>query len=68
MDPRLYSPLALNLMHRHGDSWTRLEPRKAHDPADVDPERGWTNGTIYACPTCDEQVLVVPDSAESSTG
>lgn len=68
MDPRFHSPLSLNLLHRHGDSWMQLESRPTHDPTEVDPERDWTNGTIYACPVCDEQVLVVPEREESTSG
>jgi hypothetical protein len=47
------------LEHRHSDGrWERLEPREAHDPAALDPEKAWEGGRIYACPTCDEQVRV----------
>jgi hypothetical protein len=50
----------LTLRHRHSDgSWSPLEPRpERHDPAELDPERDWPSGQLYACPTCDEQVLV----------
>ena len=48
------------LEHRHADgSWSRLEPRpQHHDPAEHDPERSWSGGQLYVCPTCDEQVIV----------
>ena len=56
----------LRLEHRHSDgSWSELEARPSHhDPADLDPERGWANGKIYACPVCDEQVRVIDPVAE----
>ena len=67
---RFYSN-GLQLEHRHSDgSWERLEHRpQTHDAAEVDPERGWTHGILYACPTCDEQVRVreVDDPAEPPT-
>ena len=55
---------ALRLEHRHSDgSWSPLEPRPSgHDPAELDPERDWAAGRVYACPTCDEQVRVVAAS------
>jgi hypothetical protein len=48
------------LEHRHSDgSWSRLEPRpQHHDAAEHDPERSWSGGKLYVCPTCDEQVMV----------
>ena len=59
MDYGRISELSLGLQHRHSDgSWSPLEPRSSHDPADHDPEREWASGTIYVCPTCDEQVRV----------
>jgi hypothetical protein len=29
-----------------------------HDAADHDPERDWATARIYACTSCDEQVMV----------
>ncbi len=50
----------LRLKHLHGDgTWGTLAPKRAHhDPADHDPERDWAQGRIYACTSCDEQVMV----------
>jgi hypothetical protein len=62
--------LSLRLQHRHEDgSWGSLEPRTPHDPADHDPERGWGQGTTYACTVCDEEVHVstADDPAEPRT-
>jgi hypothetical protein len=60
--------LLFRMEHRHSDgSWSTLEPRPAHhDAAEHDPEAGWADGQIYACPVCDEQVRVrVPDGGGS---
>jgi hypothetical protein len=53
----------LTLRHRHNDgAWSRLEPRPAHhDSAEHDTERSWKDGRIFACTTCDEQVMVAVD-------
>ena len=43
MDYGRLSELTLRVQHRHNDgSWGTLdpEPSAAHDPADLDPERG----------------------------
>jgi hypothetical protein len=60
----------LRLEHQHEDgSWSRLELRPSHhDPAEHDPERGWAQGRIYACTTCDEQVRVRDASSETGPG
>lgn len=57
MDLRLGELL---LQHRHRDgTWGRLEPRPPHhSPAEHDPERHWPEGRLYACTTCEEQVVV----------
>jgi len=62
---RLHMELDLRLQHQHADgSWGTLEPIEPHDAAELDPERGWANGRIYACQTCDEKVRVTPIEAE----
>jgi hypothetical protein len=61
---------ALRIEHRHSDgTWSAFE-RSHHDPADHDPERGWANGHIYSCTTCDEQIRVLPpdDAPVSGSG
>jgi hypothetical protein len=59
---------AIRLEHRHSDgSWSPLQ-RSHHDPADHDPERGWSKGHIYKCTTCDEEVRVVPSDDEPGPG
>ena len=58
----------LMIEHRHNDgSWGKLE-RVHHDVTAHDPEREWAKGKIlYACTTCDEQVLVsIPDEEPSA--
>ena len=54
--------LSLRLEHRHDDgSWATLE-RTPHDAAEHDPERAWSNGQIFSCMKCDEQVRIsLPD-------
>lgn len=58
---------AMRLEHRHNDgSWSPLEPRPSHhDAAELDPERGWANGRIYMCTTCDEEVRVIDESRDA---
>jgi hypothetical protein len=59
MDLARVAELQLRLQHRHDDgTWGSFEPREPHDPAELDPERGWASGTIYKCTACDEEVLV----------
>jgi hypothetical protein len=59
MDQGRMAELLLQLKHRHSDgSWGTLERRPPHDPAELDPEIGWADGTLYACRVCDEQVVV----------
>ncbi len=58
-----------NLEHRHSDgSWSPLQPvHEPHDPAETDPERGWTaKARLFICRSCDEQVRVVQDAGESA--
>jgi hypothetical protein len=57
---QLQAEANLRLRHLHDDgTWGMLTPTPTHhDPADHDPERDWARGRIYACTTCDEQVMV----------
>ncbi len=66
MDQARVREAMMRLEHRHSDgSWSRLEPRpQHHDAADHDPERGWSGGQLYACATCDEQVMVRGGSSD----
>ena len=55
-----YGALAegLRIEHQHADgSWSVMEPRDPHDPADRDPEREWDRGHVYVC-ACGETVRV----------
>jgi hypothetical protein len=59
VDQSRMAELMVRLEHRHSDgTWETLEPRAHHDPADHDPEKGWGDGEVYVCPSCDEQVRV----------
>ena len=60
MDQAQMREAVFRLEHRHSDgSWSPLERRpQHHDAAEHDPERTWTGGQLYACPDCDEQVIV----------
>jgi hypothetical protein len=59
---------SIRLEHRHSDgSWNPLQ-RSHHDPADHDPERGWSRGEIFQCSTCDEEVRVVPTDDAPGSG
>ncbi|HEY6057924.1 MAG TPA: hypothetical protein VIV06_07815 [Candidatus Limnocylindrales bacterium] len=61
----MINPDIVRLLHRHGDSWTRLNPVEHHSPADHDPERDWSRrGRLFRCDSCDEEVLIVPEGAE----
>ena len=55
---RLATLGGLRVEHLHGDRWVRLEPSPDHDSAERDPERGWSQGRIYSCPECTEQIRV----------
>jgi hypothetical protein len=62
---RLHIELDLRVQHRHTDgSWGTFEPREPHSPSQVDQERDWGQGRIYACTTCDERVRITPVDAE----
>ncbi len=60
MDQARFSEALMRVEHRHSDgSWSPLERRpQHHDSAEHDPERTWANTQLYACPACDEQVIV----------
>ena len=64
---RSTSPL-LNVQHRHGDQWVRLEPTPEHDAAEGDAERQWEFGRLFRCTTCDEEVKVDLDWDERTPG
>jgi hypothetical protein len=57
--------LDLRMQHQHADgSWGTLVSREPHSPSELDPERGWADGRLYACTTCDELVRVKPGDEE----
>ncbi len=57
---RLHTELDFRLQHRHGDgSWGTFVP-EPHSPSEVDPERRWANGRIYACTSCPDKVIIAP--------
>jgi hypothetical protein len=58
----------MKLMHWHGgNDWVEMvEGSGDHDVASHDPERSWLKGgRIYRCSKCEEQVAVVPQSADA---
>jgi len=58
MDLLRVGELQLHIQHQHSDgSWADLEARPS-SAADLDPERGWADGMLYACTRCDELVRV----------
>ena len=62
---RLHMELDLRLQHRHGDgAWGTFEPVEPHSPAELDSERQWPNGRLYACTSCDDKVRVTPVEEE----
>ena len=61
MDYGRIQELMLDVQHRHSDgSWGRLEPEASHDPSEKDPEREWSNSTLFRCKTCAEEVRIRP--------
>ena len=61
MDYGRIQELLLDVQHRHSDgSWGTLEPEASHDPTEDDPERGWSNSTLFRCKTCEEEVRIRP--------
>jgi hypothetical protein len=65
MDPRSILT-TYRVEHRHRDgSWGEMvEDRTHHDPAEHDPERGWRDGRRFQCTSCDESVMVRPESPD----
>ncbi len=52
MDYGRIQELLLDVQHRHSDgSWGTLEPETSHDPSENDPEREWSNSTLFRCKT-----------------
>ena len=52
--------------HRHDDgSWATMEPSH-HDPASHDDEAGWSEGVVFVCKGCDEQIRVRRREDEAS--
>ncbi len=57
----MYDYQTVKLMHPHGDQRFPMEEKEPHDPADLDPERGWVPGAkIFRCTGCDQEIVVVP--------
>ena len=56
----------VRIEHQHSDgSWSLMEPREPHDPAEYDPEREWQRGHLYVC-HCGEAVRVTsPGEADA---
>jgi hypothetical protein len=48
------------LEHHHGSGeyHDMFEVSEAHDPAESDPERGWSRGRLYRCSVCEDEVRV----------
>ena len=55
------------LQHGHGNNeWHDMyevssEASPGHDSAGSDPEREWSNGKIYRCSVCEDEIRVVYD-------
>jgi hypothetical protein len=61
----------MKLMHWHGgNEWVEMaEGGGDHGVAAHDPERAWMKAArIFRCTQCEEQVAVVPPSAEMDEG
>ena len=60
----------MTLMHWHGDDeWVEMLEggRGEHGVDSHDPERSWLKGArIFRCSKCEEQVAVIPQSAEAA--
>ena len=65
IDRGTFTLAQLRLQHHHADgSWFDLAPEPVHhDPAAHDPERDWSEGTIYRCDCGEEVRVVVPEDA-----
>jgi len=48
------------MQHSHGNGqWEDMEEvSPAHDSAQEDPERSWSNGRVFRCTGCDETFRV----------
>ena len=60
MDQSRIAESALRIEHRHSDdTWGEMqEERSHHDPADHDPERGWSIRRVFRCTSCPDSVTV----------
>jgi hypothetical protein len=69
MDYGRIQELLLDVQHRHSDgSWGTLEPEESHDTSEDDPDRGWSNSTLFRCKTCEEEVRIRPISEPGRPG
>lgn len=54
------------ILHRHGDSFERMNERRDLDAADLDPERKWVKGTrAFQCP-CGDVFVAGPSHGEDT--
>ena len=52
------------VLHRHGDSFSRMNERHDLDAADLDPERQWIKGTrAFQC-DCGDTFVIGPTEAQ----
>ena len=52
----------LTVEHRHSDgTWSRMEEREHHDPAQHDPEQGWQYGRVFVCMACEEEIRIASE-------
>lgn len=59
----------LELQHRHSDgTWGEMEAAADHDPASHDPERDWSNGRLFVCKACGEEIRVSHAADEPYNG
>lgn len=67
MDPlNILSTYRIQHSHRNGGWGEMVEDRSHHDPADHDPERGWRDGRLFRCSSCDEAVMIVPEPPDAA--
>ena len=51
----------VKLSHRHAEGWFPMT-EEPHDPAALDPERGWAaGGRIFRCSSCESEIVVQPE-------
>ena len=50
------------LAHLHGNEWVTLKPGDEHSPKIHDPAGAWARGRMYQCESCDEKVMIAPNS------